>query len=225
MELKTIDDLKFIINKYTNEEKELLIEEEKLLNELDYTFLLSTKRKRIRNLAYEKRNEINKTKYIKERYFNMFSELTTFDSNLLYPFLIEYLSNIENEKYILITGIKENIYPLSNIANYFDLNIFDIHFDIITTFENKKRLDKFGNFENDDIYDQLYLLKDNKYICFDHNDKQTLLNGPELTIDLLNFPYIKDVAYSLIEKKLEDPNISDSIRLDSILHKEKKLIR
>lgn len=225
MELKTIDDLKSVIVKYTKEEKDLIKEEEQLLNELDYSSILSSKRKKIRNLAYEKRNEINQAKYIKERYFNMFSDLTTFDVNLLYPFLIKYLTKKENQEYSLIRGINEYLYPLSNITRFFDFNIFDNYYNIISTNDNIEKIKNlkslYGDWDTEDIDEYLECLNDKKYICVESDDRHSLLNGPELSIEFKNFPYLKDVAYSLIEKKFEEPNISDSLRLESVLIKEK----
>ena len=167
-----------------------------------------------------------------ENVMTLLETYTTFNNRDMLIFLRKYLSIKENEKYILIGN---DDYQASIQSDYLscETNTFGETYTIITTLANGYKLLNYAennaSFDfSSDVSDFLYAAQDDKYICLETKDTQTLLKGLHLSKTYSSYPYLEDVAYELIDLKLATPSLSDRGRLEAVyanLKNEKKLIK
>lgn len=171
---------------------------------------LKKRRKVIKSRLKGIRDNIRVAKDILENY-------TTFDSDIFLPFLCEYLTLKEHEKYELLLDVEEMDFGMAIVTKTYPLNLYGSHYNIVTTDYNCEILedstDTWSFADTNDIDDFLSYLDDDKYICLEDSDCYTLLNGVSLDSDYDRYPYLCDLANELIDMKLSNPDISDEERL------------
>ncbi len=147
---------------------------------------------------------------------------TTFDKGVFLPFLRDYLSLVEGERYGLILGIEELEYVMALVSKTYPLNLYGDNYNIVTTEENKEVLmnskGSWGCADIDDIHEYLGNLDNDRYICLKDSDKYSLLDGINLSDKFAKYPYLYDLAGKIVNMRLMDPNLSDSEVLDNILN-------
>ncbi|MCX4364525.1 MAG: hypothetical protein OSJ70_01945 [Bacilli bacterium] len=154
-----------------------------------------------------------------------------FEKRDLLKFLPKYLSLKEKELYVLMPNVTEDDFLMNLITKTYFLNVFSTKYNIVTTVHNKNKLENQGQSglcggETDDIKDYLSICENEKYICLSDAPQYSLLNGTELNELFSGYPYIRDLAFDLIDLKLENPFMSDEERLNIILRdlqKKKRL--
>lgn len=149
---------------------------------------------------------------------------TIFERNSFLQFLKEYLTLIEGEKYVLLDNVQEDDFLMAYATNTYPLNLFSNYYNIITTTSNAEKLKmakKHGmtGGDTDDIKDFLSVCENRKYICLEKTDNYSLLDGTTLNKDFSAYPYLLNLAYELIDLKLERSELSDKERLNFILSK------
>ncbi len=214
MKFESVNDIFFNIEKYTQLEKELISKENDLLNHINNHFLFSYKVKQHRKEAYAIRNNIIEARAKIKYCYSIFNKYTTFDKETYFDFLVKYLSKVEQEEYCVSEQIEENTFPF--LTEELDIKFFNNYYYVITTNDN---MSLFKDNKIDDIDDYLSNIKDNKYICLESDDTYSLLNKDQLLLEYERYPYLKDIAFSLIDIKLKNPNITDKERIDMVIDK------
>lgn len=174
----------------------------------------------------EKKSKLKKRlkeiKHIFKYFDGLFSEYTTFDKNILLPFLAEYLSKNTDTKYITCKGVSSVFTGKVWLYSYYNF-IYPVK-DILI-FKQK------GYDIDDDIsYSDLESSTDSRIIALNDYDSYTLMNLEGLLDEFSAFPELKDVVIRLIDMKLIYPEMSDEERLLRSLsnvksNKEKSVMR
>ncbi len=175
-------------------------------------------RKKLKNELKQVRKNIADAETLFEKY-------STFDSASLLIFLEKYLSIIENEEYALI-GDDNYHFDISNYK-FVNTNTYGEQYYIITTEANCDILENSSPilpycFQTCDIDDFLSECKDGKYIYMEQQDRYSLLKKEKLNQIFKNYPYLEDVAYDLVDLKIENPEMTDRERLNMVYLKSKK---
>ncbi len=148
---------------------------------------------------------------------------SSFEKDDLLRFLPRYLSLKEGELYVLIEDVNADLINSSHFPNHHNMK-----YNVITTIHNKIKLESLKE-KNRRVYDlQQYLstCENKKYVCLSDNIRYFLLNGIDLNEFFSGYPYIRDLAFDLIDLKLENPYMSDEERLNKVLQylqKKKRL--
>ena len=176
-----------------------------------------------RELRKERRELKEKLKNINakvERCIDILENSTTFNKNLFLNFLVKYLSLREGVEYTSMF-VSEDDCSFGFTARNFDDMSTD--YQIVTTVYNKRRLQNqgekgsFGG-DTDDIADYLKVCKDRKYICFlDDEEEYSFLDGTSLVEGFESYPYLRDVAYELVDLKIQNPSLTNAERLSKVL--------
>ena len=152
---------------------------------------------------------------------------TLFNKRLFLNFLVKYLSLREGEEYTVMTITEEDVALEIATKAY---GCFRTEYQIVTTKSNKEKLERMGNqgtfgATTNDIDEYLNVCKDKKYLYFSERESQcSLLNGASLKEEFGKYPYLRDVAYELVDLKLQNPDMSDEGRLKEVLISIKKKI-
>lgn len=159
--------------------------------------------------AREKKNDLKKRlkeiKHIFKYFDKLFAEYTTFDKNILLPFLAEYLSKNTDTKYITCKGVSSVF--TGKVWLYYYYNFIYPVKDILVFKQNGYDID-------DDIsYSELKSSTDSRIIALDDCVSYTLMNLEGLLDEFSVFPELKGVVIRLIDMKLVYPEMSDKERL------------
>lgn len=207
---------------------------------------LKKERKALKDKLKTIRSKIQKS-------LDIFEEATTFEKDIFVKFLAKYLSLKEREVYVLKENVVEDDFGMSVATGRYQkrliygsllddtcmaaamgvypTDLFSKKYNIIASVNNKKKLEEQescgssgGN--TDDIKDYLSVCKDGKYLCLRDMSFYSLLNGVNLKKCFAKYPYIRDLAFELIDLKLQNPFMSDEERLNKVLgdlQKKKRL--
>lgn len=118
--------------------------------------------------------------------------------------------------------VVEDDFYMAAATKTYHLDIFSTKYNIITTVHNKRKLEDMGDSGScggttDDIEDYLSVCEDDKYLCLSNASLYTLLCGPRLNKIYNDYPYMRDLAFDLVDLKIENPYMSDEDRLNKIL--------
>lgn len=218
------------IRDYLNECARVENNLEKELNEM-YIGLFSPKRHELKKRKAVIKSRLKRIRNNIRLCLNLLEKYTTFNDDIFLPFLRDYLSLKEDEKYELLLDVEELNFGMALITKTYPLNLYGDHYNIVTTEENRDILmecqDSCSFADIDDINDYLENLDNDKYICLEDSNCYTLLDGLDLSSDFENYPYLFDVANELVDMKLANPDMCDEERLESILDalRKKKGVR
>lgn len=159
--------------------------------------------------AREKKSKLKKRlkeiKHIFKYFDGLFAECTTFDKNILLPFLAEFLSKNTDTKYIICKGVSSIFTGKVWLYSYYNL-IYPVK-DIL--FFKREGYD----IDSDISYSDLKRSTDSRIIDLNDKDSYTLMNLEGLLEEFSVFPELKDVVIRLIDMKLIYPEMSDEERL------------
>ena len=177
-------------------------------------------RKELRQERRELKEKLKNINIKIERCVDILEGSTTFNKSLFLKFLVRYLTLREGIEYSAMF-VSEDDTSLGFTARSFDSMSTD--YQIVTTVNNKRILQKqgekgtFGG-DTDDINEYLRVCKDRKYICFlDDETEYTLLDGASLDEGYEGYSYLRDLAFELVDLKLQNPSLTDAERLSKIL--------
>lgn len=192
------------------------------------TLLFNPRKDELRERKRKIKKNLNEIRDNMEWCRKQIYEFTTFEKDLFLPFMKDYLSLVEKEKYELMLNIEEMDFAMALATKTYPLNLFGDNYNIITTQENRELLidskDSWGLADVDDIDDFLDNISDGKYICLEDEDYYTLIDGYSLAEEFENYPYLFDLGKKIVNMRLMDPSLSDSEVLDSILNDLRKRI-
>ena len=196
----TLVDLLIYIEYCKNKEKNINDNIERITTDLKSLSVFAPTKKYFKELLKEQKKELEIIKTKKTLCINKITKYSTISSDALLPFLTEYISKKEKEQYILLEEVEERC------SNKTPFNIFGNSYNIITVLKNK---DKFKTFN-------LYNVN-NRCICLDADkDEYSLLSGTSLAPEFEKFPYLRKLAFDLVNLKLQDKTLSDVERLEII---------
>lgn len=155
------------------------------------------------------KRRLKEMKHIFNYFDDLIKEYTTFDSDILLPFLAEYLSKNTDTKYINCRG-EEAVWRGKYWVYYYYNFIYPVK-DIL-----KFRARGYNIDETLD-YDSLKDKSSGRFICLGEYSKYTLMDLNGLTEYFKDFPELNDVVKKLIDLKLLYPNMSDEERLTRVL--------
>lgn len=177
----------------------------------------------------QKRNDLKKQlriiKFRIENCVGILEKNTTFNRRLFLNFLVKYLTLREGVEYAVMTVTEDDVALGIATKTY---GCMSTEYEIITTTDNKSKLESKGDqgtfgATTDDINDYLKVCKDKKYLCFSEEETQfTLLRGSSLSKEFAKYPYFRNLAFDLVDLKMQNPNMSDEERLKAILNSVQK---
>lgn len=150
---------------------------------------------------------------------------TTFSKRLFLNFLVKYLTLRDGVEYVVMDITENHYFPTGKIIT----PVYE-EYKVITTVDNKNKIQKQNsNVPNvectDDISDVLRVCNDKKYICLPNGkdeENYNLLRGVSLIECFGNYPYLREVAYDLVDLKLKNPDMSNEGRLTEVLKSAQK---
>ncbi len=146
-------------------------------------------------------NELKRYNDILDKYGTFFREATTFNRNDLAEFFSKYFTALYGKKYMF----KANIIDRSRGI--------DISTDLIFSLDDFRILSEYFNFHRRINVDKLIDSCQDSCLCLGGPEDYTLLVGTRVCEDLEGFPEILEVIETLVNLKLENPNLSDKRRL------------
>lgn len=178
-----------------------------------------------KELKKERKNLKDQLKIIKKRIrkcIDILEEGSTFKRDDFLRFLPKYLSLKEREIYVLMDEVVEDNFCMEMAAKTYPWGFFSEKYNIITTVHNKRKLENMGDSGScggttDDIEDYLSVCEDDKYLCLSNASLYTLLCGTRLNKIYSSYPYMRELAFDLVDLKIENPYMSDEDRLNKIL--------
>ena len=205
------------------ETQERIVEMEK---SLDLGFIESIKRskelKEIRKKLVQdqkKRKELDKKISFCNKKLESYSN---FDIKKFTKFLIDYLSLMENEEYVLIKRFEEEEHYFGGSGLQPDVNHYH---DVITTRSNankfrRRRSSVSEPFENyvEDCDNKNYICFMSGFGCCSFNE----LNSGYIHNNSFQFPYLADLERQCVDLRLANPNMSDDDILETMLSNCKK---
>lgn len=154
----------------------------------------------------------------------VFDKCTTFKYNIFLDFLAKYISLVEKEEYVI-----KDVHEAVDLGGRYS-DIRDTYFKIITTLDNVERMSKqkekcYHSADTSDINKFLRACIDDKYLALYAEDNYTLLEGTKLNRYFCKYPYLKELAYEIVDLTLKNPMLTDRDILNAMLEKpyEKKL--
>lgn len=159
--------------------------------------------------AREKKNYLKKRlkemKHIFKYFDRLFVEYTTFDREILLPFLAEYLSKNTDTKYVVTKG--EDMVFCGKYYSY-DYYYFIYPVKDILSFKCK-------GYNIDDCldYDSLKNKASRNFLCLESYSSYNLMNLDGLVKPFSEFIELRDIAIKLINLKLLYPGMSNEERL------------
>ncbi|MDE6292519.1 MAG: hypothetical protein K2L98_02430, partial [Bacilli bacterium] len=156
---------------------------------------------------------------------------TVFEKEMFLKFLTKYLSLKEGEVYVLMDNVVEDDFAMAVATKTYPLNVFSVQYNIVTSVHNKFALESQGSHGScggttDNITDYLLGCADGKFVCLKNCSVYSLLAGTKLRKCFSKYPYMRDLAFELVDLKLQNPFISDDERLNKVLgdlQKKKRL--
>ncbi len=211
---------------------------EKLIREADKIYYRLCMLKESTTLSHQQKSIIKKE--LKRRlkkveksldfYHEMLIETSTFNNDIIVPFLAFYLSCVENEPYVAIKDIEDNtvITTVSNVVKEGRVNSKRTYSPYNGNLAKKTRNSKLRQFSAamdtieqisftgsvDNVQAFVRNYKDRKYIILSGETSCSLLEG--LDYDYTVYPYLSRMINDLINMKLEDQHIGDMERLSVI---------
>ncbi len=215
--------------------------------------LFDSNRKELKKERKELKEQLATIKAKIQRCLGIFEDATTFEKDVFLKFLAKYLSLKEREVYVLMDEVVEDDFGMAVATGryhksliygslldnsymavamgVYPLDLFSKKYNIVASIHNKKRLENQGSTgscggHTDDIKDYLSVCKDGKYLCLRDDAFYSLLNGVKLKKSFSKYPYMHELAYDLVDMKIENPLMDDEERLNIILNnlqKKKKL--
>lgn len=178
-----------------------------------------------KELKKERKKLKNQLKLIKGRIrkcVDILEEGSTFNREDFLKFLPKYLSLKEGEVYVLIDEVVADDFYMEVAAKTYPWGLFSEKYNVITTVHNKRKLEDIGDNGScggttDDIEDYLSVCEDGKYLCLSDASLYTLLSGTRLNKIYSAYPYMRELAFDLVDLKIENPYMSDEERLNKIL--------
>ena len=178
---------------------------------------IKDKVKKIKKTTKELENE-------KEETLKIFNKYTTFKYNVFLEFLAKYISLVEKEEYVV-----KNVHESRDIGGRYT-DIRDTYFKIITTLDNVERMSKqkekcYHGADTSNINNYLRACIDDKYLALYAEESYTLLEGTKLNNFFCKYPYLKELAYEIVDTICKNPMLTDRDILNAMLEKpyEKKL--
>lgn len=193
----TIVDLLIFIEECKKKEENLQNNIEKTLSDLRTLSYFAPTKRYFKELLIEQKKKLEHIRIMKELVIKKIEECSKIKGEVLLPFLVEYLSYKENEQYILLENVKEKGIKL----------IYNNPYIFITTLENKEKQ-----------YD--YLKKESISLEAD-KDEYALLEGTSLASEYSKYPYLINIAYSVINIRLKENDISDIDIINQIKKRNK----
>ncbi len=215
-------------------------EQEKVFKRLDSIKLkpFDPNRKKLRKERKELKETLGNINSKIKKCIDILESATTFNKDLFLQFLERYLSLKGKEVYVLMKDVVEydsympiardiylrNIMLDSLLGGYYMgvdplATLYSKKYNIIASVSNKERLDNLESWGENigNIKACLSVCEDGHYLCLDDASIYTLLNGTKLRKCFSKFPYMHELAYDLIDMKLENPMMDDEERLNKIL--------
>lgn len=150
------------------------------------------------------RNELDITSKGVRKLFDELRENSSYDSDYIIPLIKDYISFVEGEEYCIL-----------NLNGSTTEDIFG--FQLITTLENKERIEKNNISRN--IDECINACSDNKFVCFESKETQTLLDSFEL---FFNYPYLVDFSFELLSIRISNPNYEKESVKELVFTKKEK---
>lgn len=186
------------------------------LNDLRKLGLFNPMKKSIKERVKEIKKSLKELETEKKYCEDTFTNCTTFKENVFLPFLAKYMSLVEKEEYVTFP-VHAAVLREVRLA-YVD----EEYFKMIATVDNKVRLNKIsGNgykgADTDNINEFLKACVDDKYLILYAKDTYSLLIGTKLDRYFCKYPYLKELAYQIVDLRLKNPMLTDRDILDSML--------
>lgn len=161
----------------------------------------------------EKQEDLKRQlKYLKDKlsYLDeILAELTTFDANILIPFLMEYLAQNTFERFLTLE-LEKTVPSGRSYSRYY--------YYIICNLEDVLQL-RCSDYNPDACFD--YDIKDHlthNYICLYKEDKYALMNANGLKGDFKTFPELENAVRNIVNFRLENPRLDDETCLNHVLN-------
>lgn len=216
--IQSLETLRKVIEKEQVTKRNAQKELEQLLLQIEDIGIYTEGRALLNQKIKQKKDFLKNIEDTLQEYNQFFTFATTFSEKLFLPFIRDYLSYREKEKYVVLDAIEENsAISYKTIPHHHAKSSYTI----ITTPENKQKIDKqnqmLGNFYS--IKDYLSKQTDRKYICLDTSSHYTLLQGEALHPSYIKYFYLKNLGYDLVDLKLQNPFLNDSNRIEMLTDK------
>ncbi len=189
--------------------------------------LFDPNRKELKQERKELKQRLKTIKYKIEKCIDLLESETIFKRDIFLKFLAKYLSLREGEEYVLMDDVVEDDFTMALATKTYPLDITSTEYNVITSARNKASLDSQGKNGScggttDDITEYLLGCKDGKFICLKNDSTYSLLRGASLKGCYSKFPYLRELAFELVDLKLQNPNMSDIERLNKVLNELQK---
>ncbi len=225
-EIYTFYGLKKQYDEYHEIERKLVSEIDTLLKQKSIFDMFLPSKIGIRSKIKDKRNQIYDLSLKMSDIIYDLKDYTTFDSNIILPIVAKYMSDKENEEYV-VTKIKEcdyDEYTPSNtpIDNSFMITKrYGFKYNVITTKDISEKLETVEPPKY--VSDYFYGIDESKYLILNDRKQYTLLNGFSLNKSFIKYPFLLDLATCIIDIKLSNPDIKDIDIYNNIFYEQKKL--
>lgn len=186
---------------------------------------ISIKKFNFRNAAersYKKalKQQLKRLKVYIQNYSDLLENYTTFSTDEMEKFLVNYISMKEGESYDVLTEVvgDEVLIPIFiDETPYF--HDYYQGYDIITTKSNKEKIEKMGCSYIEDV---LKICDDQKYIVIEQRKQTALFTEGALNESFQQYPYLEEVADQFVDYRLSEPSISDSECFHRIMLNKRK---
>ena len=150
----------------------------------------------------------------------LLSELATFPTDILMPFIVKCMNEIEDEEYTykkLYVKFAFDTREVQSLSSNFIIN--DFIFPLYLSEEVNKLERSLFLINNYDFYKELLKKYHAKYFLEPtNNNTNVFVIGEKL---LISFPYIEEILYNVVNRRISEPNTP----LDKILNEELMFIK
>ena len=151
-------------------------------------------------------NKVKALESIINKYDLMLEQLATFPSDILISFLTEVISAKENKSFIYTDVVFTQSF--NAMDSYYIVGATITPNYLIYETEKQKQIEKIKSALIIRHLAQPYLetLRGSEYLMFENKSYQSLLNGRKLNEIFIAYPYLEEIAYNLIDRRLLEPS-------------------